>query len=77
MTFFEWLFGRNAERAEYDFKTEIMTLQYKTEPKIVQYHGECTVWYKMPDYIRCGTMTEAWLCDIWTKFDHERRMKNK
>lgn len=50
--------------AEYDFKTELMTIKYRGG-LVVQYFGSCTVWHKYPMTKRCATSTEAWLCDLY------------
>ena len=38
-----------------------------------QYIGSCTVWYTYPEFRRCGTLTESWLSEVYTKIKFEEQ----
>ena len=37
------------------------------------YVGDCTVWYRLPEFRREGTCQEAWLSDIWARERYRRK----
>lgn len=47
-----------------NYEKSIMTVHYD-DGSFDKYHGECTVWHKLPLMERCGTYKESELCDIW------------
>ena len=52
-----------------EYVDEIMTISYDDGSRD-KYIGSSTVWHKLPDFKRCGTMTESWLADLYTKHKH-------
>lgn len=42
--------------------------QYEAE-----FIGSCTVWHRLPDFYRAGTIREFELCRIWTKWNYNNR----
>lgn len=38
-----------------------------------QYYGSGTVWFEYPDLVRCDTLTECWLSDVYTRLEYERQ----
>jgi hypothetical protein len=51
------------------YEDRVMTIEY-SNGKTEQYHGDCTVWHKMPMMKRCTTSRESWLLEIWTYIEH-------
>lgn len=64
--------SKHVIRTNYDKKEELMTVTY-SDGTIKQYSGECTVWYKLPDYKRCGTSKEYELTQYWER--HRKTQK--
>lgn len=58
------LFGKEILLARYDFKTQVMTIDY-TNDTTEQFKGSGTVWHEMPLMKRCNTFDEGTLCEIW------------
>ncbi len=61
--------------ASVQYEKRILTITYRSG-KVRQYHGEGTVWYRMPHFLRAGTNTEYWLAGIYTKLQYENSLKN-
>ena len=38
----------------------------------VTYLGNATVWHRLPNYERAGTMMEGKLCSFWERWKHEK-----
>ena len=37
----------------------------------IEYIGSCTVFYKLPEFSRCSTSMEVYLCEELTKYKYE------
>lgn len=61
---------------DYTYKDKIATITYKSG-KIDRFFGESTVWHKLPEYRRCGTMKECFLSDLYTKWMYEKEHLTK
>ena len=47
----------------------VMTIQYESG-RVDKYKGKWTIWHKLPNMKRCGTMKESWLCDLWMHIEN-------
>lgn len=61
MTLVNWIKAGD----NYILTVEIKSWWFWRKPYRLLYIGSCTVWHTYPDFIRCGTLTEAVLADFW------------
>ena len=47
----------------------------KEQTQKLQFHGNVTVWHKLPDFRRPGILMEAMLADFKSRWDYERQRK--
>jgi hypothetical protein len=42
---------------------------------VQKYIGSVTVWRTFPEFVRCGTLKESWLSDVYKWWEYEQRSK--